>query len=377
MRRIFVFFIVTIFLCFSFITSYAAEVFYSVDDIRAQTVAPWHDVYLVKGRNIDVNVQPTVPDVQLLPVLKVKPAFWIPTANEETQWQAKDVHFELGGDAFVLEAGDVYDEERTATKGKNVESVTHFFYAPVLLNESYAEANTLTFQQMIDKMQMILTEADPDHFDVDMDHVLYVQSSGKIDKTTGQVLLPETLAVEFHTTLRSIPIWGHVFSSVDSRKNDKMSYRPLLTLVMRDEDSYRLLGKTVCETDEIVADIPLCSFEKVQNAIEAEIENGHIRAVYSVDLGYALYNEPGSSRTQGREWMKTAVFYAVPTWRCVCIYTNLAKKDIPEDVLNNPAPSMYLKTLYFDAQTGMLIDPNNDQNEQGDYKGIVLWEQVK
>ena len=71
------------------------------------------------------------------------------------------------------------------------------------------------------------------------------------------------------------------------------------------------------------------------------------------------------------------MFYAVPTWRCVCIYTNLAKKDISEDVLNNPAPSMYLKTLYFDAQTGMLIDPNNDQNEQGDYKGIVLWEQEK
>ena len=116
MRRIFVFFIVTIFLCFSFITSYAAEFFYSVDDIRTQTVAPWHDVYLAKGRSIDVNVQPTVPDVQLLPVLKVKPAFWIPTANEETQWQAKDVHFELGGDAFVLEAGDVYDEERTATQ---------------------------------------------------------------------------------------------------------------------------------------------------------------------------------------------------------------------------------------------------------------------
>lgn len=82
---------------------------------------------------------------------------------------------------------------------------------------------------------------------------------------------------------------------------------------------------------------------------------GIFGGIYSVDLGYALYNEPGVTRAPGREWIKSAMFYVKPVWRCVCIYEKKASKDLSDNIFSDPIVSVYYKTLYVRYINGQRI----------------------
>lgn len=369
--------VVIVILCTMNICAYAEDANYTIEEIREQSDLIWDFTYETKWRSVQVSIIPTLPDVQAMPVLKVRPAFWIPKAKGDVSWNAAGIHFDMGGDAFCLSEGDIYGEENSVVKGVKYESISDFVYAPFDIEEYYAPLNALTLKTIIEKLRSILTEINNLHFNIDTDHLLYVLISSKVSQKSNEPLLPSSISITVPITLRSIPIWGHVISSVDSHKDDELTYEPNLTFTIRSQTSYELIGTTVYETEEVVADIPLCSFDTVRNTIEQEIENGHIRAIYNVDLGYALYNTPGTSRKPGREWIETAEFYAVPTWRVVCLYSNQAKKDLPETAIENPATSLYFKIIYIHAQTGALIDPSDGARGCGDYQGIMTWTEVE
>lgn len=374
--------ILSVILLFSFVLdfAYADGDYYSVGTLQEQMIEPWEATYQTEWRTIEVDVQPTVPDVQNMPVLIVTPAFWVPDTNDTISWSAKLIGSDDDGDAFQITAGDIWGEENAAKQGKKVESESYYVYAPLQLDEAYAPNNTLTLQQMYDMLQRIMNFFLPDHFSLDWEHLLYARIGGYVDKSTGEHILPSLISIDVNTTLREVPIWGHVIDSIDRRKNTELSYEPRVYFTMRNQDSFSLIGRTVAETSEIAADIPLCSFEAIRQALEEEIEDGHIRAIFSVDLGYALYNVPGSSRSSqstGRQWRKTAEFYAAPTWRCVCLYTNQTKKELADDVYSSPYTSVYYKTLYVNAQTGKLIDPEDYSKGCGDYPGFITWNDVE
>lgn len=356
------------------VTAYAEDAMYSIDEIRNQINMSWQSEYETKWGRINVDIHPTIPNVRTMPVLMVQPAFWVPTTEMDVEWTAQAVH--PTSDTFRVIAGDIFGEEASAIKGKAYESISTFIYAPINRDEKYAPMNDLTINDMLEKLQSILDTVDHSHFDIDADQMLYVRVSSLISKKTGDTLLPAAITITLPTTLRSIPIYDHVINSISSHRENELTYWPHLTLMMRTPTSYKLLGVTVKEVKEIAADIPLCSFSVVREAIEQEIEEGHIRAVYSVDLGYALYNVSGTRKTSGESWKRTAEFYAFPTWRCVCIYTNQSTKTLPAEAFENPATSKYYKTLYFNAQTGVLIDPNDGKRGCGDFPGIISWDDV-
>lgn len=54
----------------------------------------WTATYDTSWRTITVDVQPTVPDVEEISILQVRPAYWIPQPDGETAWSAKDIHFD-------------------------------------------------------------------------------------------------------------------------------------------------------------------------------------------------------------------------------------------------------------------------------------------
>lgn len=365
-----------------FLTLYPAarsEPRLSVIELSAQLPDRWTETFPASYPAITVDVQPTVPDVQAMPVLKVRPAFWIPTADTEVPWHAQGVHFDQGGDAFTLEAGDVYGDENAATRRGNYTSVSTLRYAPFNLDAAYAPGNALTFGNVLDHLTSIMDDAQPAHFGIDTAHLLHLRVTSYSSRT-GKVALPGSIAIDALTTLRGIPIFDHVLASIPSHRDDELSYSPLLSFTMRDKGSYSLLGRTVHETAEVVGDIPLCAFEDVRAAIIQEIDAGHIRAVYAVDLGYALYNVPGATRSSSgttkaerRAWIKSAVFYAVPTWRCVCLYTEHSNMALPEKALVDPYPSMYFRTLFINAQTGEMIDPQDGRRGCADYPGAIAW----
>ena len=369
--------IIAMLLCLIALPANAVEPSYTADEIREQITAPWQATYETKWRTIEVDILPTVPDVQEMPVLMVRPAYWIPSTEEDVAWNAKAYDSIAGYGIFSLFAGDIWGEENEAKKGKECVSISQFYYAPLNGEDNYAPLNDLTINEMLVTLQEIMDVVNHSHFDIAPERVLFIRVSGYAEKRTNEYVLPALIAMQIPTTLRNIPIYGHVIDSIASHSDFENVYNTTLTFIMRSRNTYQLTGRTVYETTEIATDIPLCSFDTIREAIEKEIEDGHIRALYSVDLGYALCNVPGARHKYNEAWEKDAEFYAVPTWRVVCAYSKLAKKELPAGTIENPEPSLYYKTLYVNAQTGTLINPNNHRSGCGDYPGIITWEEVK
>lgn len=364
-----------LFLCL-FLFSASAEPQCSIEEIKNDAISSWQATYKTKWRTVEVNVQPTIPDVQSIPVLKVTPAFWIPTALDQVEWIAEIPHEEEGNDAFTLSSGDLYGEERTVAK-KNVKVHTENIYVPLDADYPYAPQNDLTVHELKMKIQEIKSSMDNLAFDIDTEHLFYVGITSYQSKQTEEAVLPASMMVHLPIMLRNVPVWGHVITSVESHKDNELFYSPEILFTMRDADTYLMLGRAVSEQAELTANVSLCPLNQVIQALEQEITAGHIRQVFSLDLGLALYNEPGKTRKSGRDWMKTAGFYAAPTWRCTCLYSKLSKKDLPDSAFADPVTSMYFKTIYVDAQTGRLIDPNNGKKGCGDYQGPISWKEMK
>lgn len=372
-----IFCIITMLIYFTAFAAYAVEPCYTVDEIREQITSPWQATYETKWRTIEVDIQPTVPDVETMPVLIVRPAFWCPTTDTDVVWKAEVSEKMTNYGSFLLRTGDIWGEENTALQGRKSEGLSLFFYAPLDMKKAYASPNDLTIAEMIETLQSILDVADHLHFGIAPEKALFVKTAGYIDKSSREYLLPPYITITIPTTLRDIPIYGHVIDSVDGHSDFENTYYPHLTFIMRSQDSYQLQGRTVNEAVELASDVPLCSFSTIQETIEQEINDGHIRFIYSVDLGYALYNVPGTRHKYYEVWWKDADFYAVPTWRVVCAYSQQAKKELPSGTIENPEPTLYYKTLYVNAQTGMLIDPSDNRSGCGDYPGIITWSDVE
>lgn len=121
------------------------------------------------------------------------------------------------------------------------------------------------------------------------------------------------------------------------------------------------------------------NFSTIKQSIEKEIEDGHIRKIFDVELGYALYNEPGAIRTvPDYSWVKDAVFYALPMWAVNCYYVDDPAKEL-RDYSGRDVPErgvMEYKTLWINAQTGKVIDRKNNRTDAADYPGFISWEEA-
>ena len=69
----------------------AEQKYYTIGELKDQVTERWTNTYETKWRTITVDVQPTVPDVEKMPVIKVKPVIWLPEPNGEVEWTAEPV----------------------------------------------------------------------------------------------------------------------------------------------------------------------------------------------------------------------------------------------------------------------------------------------
>ena len=336
------------------LTSACAEEYQSIANMTEP--ARWTADYQVGKNTVSVDVQPTIPDVDALPVLKVVPSFWQPQPKAGAAWTTVTERVAEG--SFLLWTENVYTVDALG-----------FVYAPFDESENYIKGSELTLAQMKTKVNDIFATMENAAYEYTTDYIHY------LNRHTSK----ESYAciVRFFQELRGTPLWGHAIDSVNGAADDDLWFNPHFTLTMQDDDNYELLGSTVKETAVVAEDVPLCDFDKVKAAVEQQINAGHVRAVYGVDLGYALYNEPGMTRENGWEWMQTAEFYAVPVWRVLCLYTSDANKTLAESTYADPGTSQYYETLYINAQTGELLDPAQQGSGTADYAGFISWEEVK
>ena len=331
-----------------------AESYQSIADMTVPD--RWTETYQTGKNTVTVDIQPTIPDVDSLPVLKVVPSFWVPEPQEGAAWTLQTERIAEG--AFHLWT-------------ENVETVEAlgFVYGPFDDNAKYIKNSDLTLGQAKAAVEDIFATMEIADYGYTTNYIHYLNPH---TSKQGYAYI-----VNFHQALRGAPLWGHAIFSISKSSDSDLSYAPNYILTVQDDGNYELLGRTVKETAVLAEDIPLCSFDKVKTTVEEQIEAGHIRAVYGVDLGYALYNEPGATHEPGWEWLQTAEFYAVPVWRVLCLYTGDATKTLKDSTYLNPGTSQYYETLYINAQTGELLDPTQKGSGTADYAGFISWNDAK
>lgn len=177
--------------------------------------------------------------------------------------------------------------------------------------------------------------------------------------------------IEAWETLRGIPIVEGVERTFS--KQGKRGIQQALS-----NASWIVLGDYLSETDYICVstamwretecvqpDVQLCDWKRIEQTLEENVQKGRIREVYSVMLGYAVYAASDREYPEG-EAVYEAEFLLVPTWFVECKYAENAGKELNSDIEEDDldAPSYHKergwKILLIDAQTGKMIDPEDE-----------------
>jgi hypothetical protein len=351
----------------------SAQAYLTVIKMLEQPPVRWTQVYETKWRTVGIDVQPMLPQADKIPILKVIPDFWLPDVSAlGTGWKSE--LSKMGSCTFRAYLDDIDQEESNA----HGETTTTNYYPPFNMDASYAPGNDLTLNDVLNHLKCVLGAMGEGQAQWQYDQPNRIFVNTTVSNKTGKLLLPGSYAVFLNQQLQGVPVLCHVLEGVDDVKDQEIQLRIGLTFQIRKPEAASLGGKQVKVTDVLADDVPLCDFGKVKAAIEKEIQAGHIRKIFDLELGYALYNEPGVSRKPGAEWFKTAVFYTVPVWRVNCHYVESGKKELRnyEGTGVTERGMIEYKTLIVNAQTGMVLDRNENRKGCGDYAGFISWEEA-
>lgn len=120
-------------------------------------------------------------------------------------------------------------------------------------------------------------------------------------------------------------------------------------------------------------DVPLASLDAVLDSLRAEIENGHIREIDYIRLGYMLYSDPDM----------TDHAWAIPRWEVGAEYvTKSAEKSYnrwkgkPNDIDSGPFLRTCFASMPVDAQSGELIVFATGSEKIYAVPKIITWDDV-
>ena len=341
----------------------------SLRQLNERLPTRWKQSYQTKWRKISVDTMPYVPQAETFPILKMVPDFTVPDVSGLSKRWTSGIR---EGAGFYISLEDHHRAENE-TKG---ETQTFLYYPPFENGRAYAEHNDLTIGEAIDYLKQVMDTIRYGEWRYDRPHKLQVNLT--TSKKSGEALIPEGYSFSLMQEMGGIPVLCHVLDGVDEPRDEVHRLFISLLYQVRDFDAIAITGQKLRLTDILAEDVPLLDFSQIRESIEQEIMAGHIRKIFDVELGYALYNEPGASRKPGYEWIQSAVFYALPVWAVRCHYVDGPTKEL-RDYLGLDVPEravMEYKTVLINAQTGKMIDRLDNRREASDYPGFLSWEKA-
>lgn len=402
-----------------------AETLYcSIEEIRKQIQdVKWEETYNSYGRNIYINIKPIIPQVDKIPILTCKELISIDKVENNLKKKSELYSMEkLENGISALIKKEVQDlgeevEWRTNIESVDIESNTvvikynpevnllnfrpsdrlsytgKYYYAYDVNEEgSYAENNTLTIDECTELVKKEIDSVLNEKVDFKW-NIIKVMSRPYKTIDSNRTIMGEgvdyyskgSYNLNAYQIVEGIPIiyrCGAIYNLYDNKVKKEIKSRlnrcktNKLALNILDEYSYTIMMCLKKENSVELEDIPLASFENIKSCIEEEIYKGHIRDIYSIELGYCLYLDP-----QGED-----IFWLYPIWKVECSYLENPKdeKSTFGDDLNYEnaeyRDKVEFTTLVINAQTAELYNrtiKNAEITESTfDCPNIIQWEDI-
>ncbi len=361
--------------------------------LRQEAPQRWQATYSTPNRRVEVDAAVIIPQVDAVPLVELKwvlqdgPAMASALTAQlpETQVVAVDI----GNDGRTLRVNVQRDRDRSLISPDNVSG------RPRLLPGQQAAATDYPQDAPMQLLKRLVS-----HAHGDAEGIRLLDQAG----TSGLYAYRQMRAGEQppmipygflqdgdpipgfergHYLLRAaqvfegIPLLPH--ESQYSYANALSSVEGTLLLEVYDDTEFRLTLQLLRQTGIRVADLPLVSFDTLRLHLEQLIDQGRLRAVDRIELGYSLYYaqpvNPGAEEQQ-------ATLLAVPVWRVIGLMLENPEQEPEGYALTARVEAPYSEyrmaeaDLRFNAQTGEYLEfmVNRVVNAN---PAVLTWEQLE
>ncbi len=332
-------------------TAVYAQEYYTLAELREQAAEGWHQTYTDRyGREIVVDIETPVYGFDRAPILKIVLRERYSYTDNSPLEDAQNIRRKRGGKREY--ACELYGQkvDLDMAYGKS-------YGSDITLREVYGYLTTLLEEQ----------GDDSEAFLYDLPKALRVQYTA--DKKGKEVLSPPVYSLMLWQTFYGLPVITHAMMGFEMQGTPV--YLPQLVFDYLNQEEYGIGILTMKEEAVITEDVPVCSFDRVIENLEEQIEKGYIQKVVSLRFGYAVYNNPLPVSETPRSAFDAECYYAVPSWIVECVFAVNPKKDIRD--------SEKTRIITINAQSGEMLDVF-DKSKGGrgnaDYKGFIPWDDV-
>ena len=363
----------------------------SIYELRQQGEAMerWTQTYDTLNGKVSVDIPIIVPEVENVPILQVSAVMGKNVAEERGLPKAADQ--ENAGAGIFYDDFDILSKLNTdvddaamifCANSEEIDlaflQVSHNdpnsmrmgswdyssdYYYPNEMNPEtlFAEENDQPLSAADDVLAVLLQNYyGRENADYGVD---YVEVRGKARKRVGRTKndlgaykkdYPKaTYYISFRQKLEGIPIYleiGHKMLTTNQThitqevalKCQRISGIETNTLEYMDETSFILDTTWMGEEKRIQEDVPLATLDEVIQALEKKIEEGYIRDIYALRLGYVCYLDDTSPD----------IYALYPAWICDCIYANSPREQIMKNIVTDAFRENFrYEQIAVDAQT--------------------------
>ena len=292
--------------------------------------------------------------------------------------------------ATLLYMGDEYDQKYGVDS--SLFSEYHINYAWRLddeeLDNIYAQKQPISAGTVVDKIKMMVHELYDESIDIEIKRVEVTSSfqigkmvsnemTSKGDYEMGDLTGVGGYGFDAYPTLDGVPIIdsaGSGYLECGAEKIYSVLYFsiPMISAFYCSDDYMNISLSNVFKKKEVVFEnVPLCGFDKVYEIVEKYVDEGKIKRVYNIILGYIVYldkkEEYSDKKEKNGKQRDYADYLLIPTWIIGCSYSENGSNDDQTDMNSydgSEQQDLNYQKIFIDAQTGKLHDPKEVGSER-------------
>ena len=389
----------------------------SVSELRQQVEAMgrWTKTYDTPNGKVSVDIPIIVPEVENMPILQVSAVMGKDVAEEKGLHKSVDQENAGAGifyddfdilsklNANVDDAAMIFcanpkeidlaflqvsHNDPNSMRGGSWDYSSDYYYPNEINPETlFAEENEQPMSTANDVLAVLLQNYyGNENADYDVD---YVEVRGRARKRAGRTKndlgaykkdYPEgTYYISFRQKIGGLPVYMEIGQKMLTTDKTHVTQEVALkcqrirgietnTLEYMDETSFILDTTWMREEKRIQEDVPLATLEDVMRALEKRIEEGYIRDIYALRLGYVCYLDDTSPD----------IYALYPAWICDCIYANSPREQIMENIVTDAFRENFrYEQILVDAQTCDIQEGWIDRDEGLYHTEPMTWGKIQ